>query len=194
MKKNSLKKTCLSTYSWTSANSFKAHLMAHWRPIAESLCCVFGQDTLISQSVSPLRSINGYRRIVQTMFKFQFLLILLFYFFSSLNTLWFRNTAILGSRWVSGEEMLITVLFALRCLVPHKFMHDVQREQFSTSVPRGFTLLYHVVGQVISSCQLCVDQFKAYSHPSPGIWTFKDFFFSVKARSVTVTFYTLTKF
>ena len=26
---------------------------------------------------------------------------------------------------MSSEEMLITVLFALRCLVPHKFMHDV---------------------------------------------------------------------
>ena len=56
-------------------------------------------------------------------------------------------------------------------------MHDVKREQFSTSVPRGFTLLYHVVGQVISGWQLCVDQFKAYFHPFPGIWTFKDFFF-----------------
>ena len=65
--------------------------------------------------------------------------------------------------------MLTTVLFALRCLVPYKSMHDVKREQFSTSVPRGFTLLYHVVGQVISGCQLCVDQFEAYSHPSPDI-------------------------
>ena len=27
-----------------------------------SLCCVLGQDTLLSQFLSPPRSINGYRR------------------------------------------------------------------------------------------------------------------------------------
>ena len=96
--------------------------MAHWRPIAESLCCVFGQDTLISQSVSPPRvPANCTNNVQVPIFADSSLL----FFFSSLNTLWFHNAAILGSRWVSGEEILITVLFALRCLVPHKFMHDV---------------------------------------------------------------------
>ena len=27
-------------------------------------CCVLGQDTLLSQCLSPPRSVNGYRRIV----------------------------------------------------------------------------------------------------------------------------------
>ena len=31
-------------------------------PGRESLCCVLGQDTLLSQCLSPPRSINGYRR------------------------------------------------------------------------------------------------------------------------------------
>ena len=30
--------------------------------LAGSLCCVLGQDTLLSQCLSPPRSINGYRR------------------------------------------------------------------------------------------------------------------------------------
>ena len=29
-----------------------------------TLCCVLGQDTLLSQCLPPLRSINGYGRIV----------------------------------------------------------------------------------------------------------------------------------
>ena len=29
-----------------------------------TLCCVLGQDTLLSRCLSPHRSINGYRRIV----------------------------------------------------------------------------------------------------------------------------------
>ena len=30
-----------------------------------TLCCVLGQDTLLSQCLPPPRSINGYRRIVR---------------------------------------------------------------------------------------------------------------------------------
>ena len=147
--------------------------MAHWRPIAESLCCVFGQDTLISQPVSSLRSINGYRRIVQTMFKFQFLLILLFYFF-----LFFKYFVVPQHSYfrIKVSEWWRNVDYCFICFEMLD-SHDVQREQFSTSVSRGFTLLYHVEGQVISSCQLCVDQFKAKSRPSSGNWTFKEFFF-----------------
>ena len=33
-------------------------------PWPGTLCCVLGQDTLLSQCLSPPRSINGYRRIV----------------------------------------------------------------------------------------------------------------------------------
>ena len=33
------------------------------RALAGSLCCVLGQDTLLSQCLSPPRSINGYRKI-----------------------------------------------------------------------------------------------------------------------------------
>ena len=107
------------------------------------------------------------------MFKFQFLLILLFYFF-----LFFKYFVVPQHSYfrIKVSEWWRNVDYCFICFEMHD-SHDVQREQFSTSVPRGFTLLYHVVGQVISGWQLCVDQFKAYSHPFPGIWTFKDFFF-----------------
>ena len=32
------------------------------RALGRSLCCVLGQDTLLSQSLSPPKSINGYRQ------------------------------------------------------------------------------------------------------------------------------------
>ena len=35
---------------------------------------------------------------------------------------------------MSGEEILITVLFALRCLVPHKFMHKFMWNQASQNL------------------------------------------------------------
>ena len=35
------------------------------RAPAGSLCCVLGQDTLLSQCLSPSRSINEYRRTVR---------------------------------------------------------------------------------------------------------------------------------
>ena len=35
------------------------------RALAESLCCVLGQDTLLSQCLSPPRSINGYQQTVR---------------------------------------------------------------------------------------------------------------------------------
>ena len=35
------------------------------RVLAGSLCCVVGQDTLLSQCLSPPRSINGYPRTVR---------------------------------------------------------------------------------------------------------------------------------
>ena len=34
-------------------------------PGLEHLCCILGQDTLLSQCLSPPRSINGYQRIVE---------------------------------------------------------------------------------------------------------------------------------
>ena len=34
-----------------------------FEPWVESLCCILGQDTLLSQCLSPLRCINGYRQI-----------------------------------------------------------------------------------------------------------------------------------
>ena len=47
-----------------------AKWLARWTPdrevwvrvLAGSLCCVLGQDTLLSQCLSPPRSINGYQR------------------------------------------------------------------------------------------------------------------------------------
>ena len=35
------------------------------RALAGSLCCVLGQDTLLSQCLSPPRSINGYQQTVR---------------------------------------------------------------------------------------------------------------------------------
>ena len=34
-----------------------------FEPWVESLCCILRQDTLLSQCLSPLRCINGYRQI-----------------------------------------------------------------------------------------------------------------------------------
>ena len=47
--------------------------LARWTPdrevrvraLAGSLCCVLGQNTLLSQRLSPTRSINGYQQTVR---------------------------------------------------------------------------------------------------------------------------------
>ena len=44
------------TRSWSERSGFES-----W---PGTLCCVLGQDTQLSQCLSPPRSINGYRRIV----------------------------------------------------------------------------------------------------------------------------------
>ena len=38
--------------------------LSMFEPWPGTLCCVLGQDTLLSKCHSPPRSINGYRRIV----------------------------------------------------------------------------------------------------------------------------------
>ena len=149
--------------------------MAHWRPIAGSLSCVFGQDTF-----SVRLSTQEYRWVpakctnnVQVPIFADSSLLFFFLFFKYFVVPQHSYFRIKVSEWWRNVDY---------CFICFEMLdsHDVQREQFSTSVPRGFTLLYHVVGQVISGCQLCVDHFKAYSHPSPGIWTFKDFFFPLR--------------
>ena len=55
------KRNCSETsMSWDRYSLFPDRAV---RP-SGTLCCVLGQDTLLSQCISPSRSINGYRRIV----------------------------------------------------------------------------------------------------------------------------------
>ena len=117
--------------------------MAHWRPIAGSLSCVFGQDTF-----SVRLSTQEYRWVpakctnnVQVPIFADSSLLFFFLFFKYFVVPQHSYFRIKVSEWWRNVDY---------CFICFEMLdsHDVQREQFSTSVPRGFTLLYHVVGQV----------------------------------------------
>ena len=53
------------TRSGLMVSALDLHREVLVRALAGSLCCVLGQDTLLSQCLSPPRSINGYQQTVR---------------------------------------------------------------------------------------------------------------------------------